>query len=495
VTVAVETRRRNRRADARQWLRRAGVVVLLAPVLIILGGIAAGLAPLDAAVAVAFAAAGTGLFVAILARPEIGALAILVLTAVVPVDTLFEYDVAFLSGGLKITDLLLLASLGAWVLARVVDRRPVRLPSPAVTGLLIVFLILALFGVLNARSSGVELKLALLELRAILVLLLVFPIVDGVRRREDLERGLVVFLTAVSISAVIVTRDFVLGRGSVALFSNDATRINNLVYVYHLAGIVWGLALIPFVRSLMVRTLLLGLTGICAAALFYASRRGGWVVALLAPLVVLALLPLNRWGWSGRRLVLMVGAVIAAILVANTMSTRPIESPWTSARERLFSLGRSGEDVSARHRVAELEQARELIRDRPLTGIGLGASITFISPLYDSVLEVSNVPHTNIYVHNSYVWVALKLGLPALAVFLALLVAVVSSAYGGYRRTTDRRDRRLMLGGLATLVALVLVASSEPHLTYVGSSPLLVGAIALTQVVPRLKERRPDRPE
>ncbi|MEJ7582529.1 MAG: O-antigen ligase family protein [Acidimicrobiales bacterium] len=494
MTVAVEIRRRQRRDDVRRWLGRAGLVVLVAPMLLIIGAIAAGLHPLEAVVGVVFAAAVVGLIVAIMARPELGALAIFALVAVVPVDTLFEHDVAFLSGGLKITDLLLLVSLGTWTVARAVDHRPVRLPSRPLTALVVAFLIVALYGVFTARSSGVDVKLALLELRAILVLLLVFPIVDGVRRIEDLERALAVFLTAVALSAMIVTRDFILGRGSVALFSNDATRINNLVYVYHLAGIVWGLSLIPFVRSRTVRTLLLVLTGVCAAALFYASRRGGWIVALLAPLIVLALLPLHRWSRSGRRLLLMVGAVVGVILFANSVSTNPIESPLTSARERLFSLGRSDEDVSARHRVAELERARELIRDRPLAGIGLGASITFISPLYDPVAEESNVLHTNIYVHNSYIWVALKLGLPALAVFLALLGVAITEAYRGYTRTSDLRARRLMLGGVATLVALVLVALSEPHLTYVGSSPLLVGASALTQVVPRLTERPPVGP-
>src|SRR5207249_11504840 len=98
------------------------------------------------------------------------------------------------------------------------DRRPARWPSRAVSGLIVAFVALALLAVLTAHASGVELKLSLLELRGLLALLLVFPIVDGVRRIEDLERALVVFLVAVAIGDVVIIREFLLGPGGVALF-------------------------------------------------------------------------------------------------------------------------------------------------------------------------------------------------------------------------------------------------------------------------------------
>jgi O-antigen ligase len=188
----------------------------------------------------------------------------------------------------------------------------------------------------------------------------------------------------------------------------------------------------------------------------------------------------------------MAGVVAILVAGANQVATRPIASPLESARERLASLGLSAEDISAQHRVAELRQARDLILRHPLTGIGLGATITFVSPLYDALAEATDVPQTNIYVHDSYVWVALKLGLPALAVFLLLLGAVIREAYGGFRRVTNPRAQRLMLGALASLVTLVLVSLTEPHLTYVGSSPLFVAVIAVSQLVPQLAEAQPD---
>ena len=43
-----------------------------------------------------------------------------------------------------------------------------------------------------------------------------------------------------AISSGVITRDFLLGRGTAALFSGDATRINNLVYLYPMVGLVWA---------------------------------------------------------------------------------------------------------------------------------------------------------------------------------------------------------------------------------------------------------------
>jgi O-antigen ligase len=242
----------------------------------------------------------------------------------------------------------------------------------------------------------------------------------------------------------------------------------------------------------VVRIALLVLTGLSIAALFFTYRRGAWAVALLVPVIVVALLPRDRRARFGRQLLVVAGAVAILVAGANQLAATPIASPLASARERLASLGLSAQDISAQHRVAELRQARDLILRHPLTGIGLGATITFVSPLYDALAAAADVPQTNIYVHDSYVWVALKLGLPALVVFLLLLGAVIREAYAGYRRVIHARAKRLMLAALASLVALVMVSLSEPHLTYVGSTPFFVAVIALSQLIPQLPEARAD---
>ena len=477
MTVALQPSR-PAEAGRRAGLAAAGVVLVAG-----CGWLAAEL-PIGAVAAVAGALV---LAIVIVAKPELGPLAVLVLVAIVPVETLFERDVAFLSGGLKVTDLLSFATVGAWLAQRALRFAPTASPSRGVRNLLLAFLVLAGLGVVTALMTGVQFKFALLELRGLLTLLLVFPVVDAVRRLRDLEWGLAVFLLAVAVGAVLVIDDFRSGGGQVALYSDDATRVNNLVFLYPMAGITLTLALIPFERRARVRLALLALTAVNATALYFTLRRGAWVVVLLAPALVLALLPSRLRPRSVRLLLAMMAAGVALVVVVNRISDDPIDSPLDTARDRLFSVFESDEDVSTRHRRAEFDRAVELIGEHPINGIGLGQSITFVSPLYDRTAEESNVPHTNIYIHNSYTWVATKLGLPALAVFVALLVTVLRRGYRAYRGALTPRGARLLLGAFVTLVAVAIESFTEPHLTFVGSTPLFVGLIAMIELVPRLE--------
>jgi O-antigen ligase len=483
-----------RGARPTQWIASVVVAVAVIAIGVLVGALASGMTPQRALDVAVLLAVGAAVLAAILMRPEIGALATLVVVAVVPIDTLFTYDLRFMTGGLKVTDLLLVACLGRWIAGHLIDPHPLRLPSRHVTLLVVGFVALGFVGVLTARTNGVQLKFALLELRAVLSLLLVFPVVDGVRRIRDLEVGLVLFLVACAVSAYVIARDFIVGNAGPALFSDEATRVNNLIYVYPLAGLIWVFALMPWVRDRR-RWLLYLLAAITAAALFFTARRGGWIVALVAPAAVLALVPrARRRGFAG----VLVGVVVVGIIGVvgiNAVSEHPIESPLTTARDRLFSVNQGDADISSGHRLAEFRAARTRIQDAPFTGIGLGNSITFVSPLYNPAYLLSDVPTTSFYVHDSYLWVALKMGLVALAVFLAMLVAVTWDAWTGYRAASDPRSQRLMLGGLITIVALVGISFTEPHITYVGTAPLFAMAVALTQVVPQLHDDRDPAPE
>ena len=134
-------------------------------------------------------------------------------------------------------------------------------------------------------------------------------------------------------------------------------------------------------------------------------------------------------------------------------SDRPISSPLTSARDRLRSVDQGDEDVSSRTPGRRApRRPRPLIAEHPLTGIGLGADITFVSPLYNATAKLSDVDFTTIYVHDSYVWVALKMGLVAFVVFLALLLGRRRDAYRGYRSVSGPGPKTLMLGGLLTML-------------------------------------------
>jgi O-antigen ligase len=193
----------------------------------------------------------------------------------------------------------------------------------------------------------------------------------------------------------------------------------------------------------------------------------------------------------GRRLRLLVslaaaiGVAVLAVTAFNGIS-RQSENVLAAAGARISSVVAFEDDISAQHRISEWEEARRLIESNPLRGIGLGNTLTFYSPLYDPETARPGGYVTNTYVHNSYVWIPLKLGLPALVMFAALIVVVLIRSFRSSRTLAGRRARTLMVGGLASLTSLLVLATVGPHLNTESATPYLAAVIAVLLVVPRL---------
>jgi O-antigen ligase len=445
----------------------AGALAVFAPP----GGVVAGLAALAIAVVALW-------------RPALSALVMIVLVAVVPRGQLFQYSVPFLGGGLKPTDVLLAITLGAWAITAALRRGEQRLPSPGFLLLLGGFLLLALLSIFLSPVAGSH-KLGLLELRPLLSLLLVVPIVGDVRSRREVELGLYAILAASVVVSATTLVDFVQGHGASATFSGGATRVVGPVFLYSVMALIWTVVLLSHGGSSRRRTLLLVVGAFNVGALFFTYQRGAWIAALAGLIAVAAVLPGTR---RTRALgYLAAGAAVAIVIVVAINAASPVgtKSPLAGALERISSSGDYNSDVSARYRFAEWQAASHEIHTHPLTGIGLGSAITFWSPMYSNITHQLGGSYSTVYIHNSYVWLALKTGLPAAALFLALVLSCVLSAYRGFRRARDPGLQALLLGVWATLFAALVLALTGPHLTTDSSTPYLAGAIAAVLLLTR----------
>ena len=185
-------------------------------------------------------------------------------------------------------------------------------------------------------------------------------------------------------------------RRRLALFSDDATRINNLVYLYPLAGIVWAFALVPCVarpaRRVAPRTSWPG-----SARRRSSSPPGaaaGWSRCSR---------PFARAGPRAREIgvggscAVLVGVAVVVVLVIARRQLAFHEADQhrrsTSAKDRLFSLGERDDDVSTSHRLAEFRRGAQA--DLPTIrspASASGRSITFVSPLYNATAESCRRP-------------------------------------------------------------------------------------------------------
>jgi O-antigen ligase len=97
------------------------------------------------------------------------------------------------------------------------------------------------------------------------------------------------------------------------------------------------------------------------------------------------------------------------------------------------------------------------IQQYPFTGIGLGAD-------YKGISGSSAQPELNRYMHNGYLYMAGKMGVPALALFLLMMASIF--AIGRRLAKSDAAPSVRVIGaaGAAMMVRFVLASITEPHL-------------------------------
>jgi O-antigen ligase len=440
---------------------------------------------------VAVGAAGCVTAAVVIWRPALGALLTIVVLATVPGTTLAAWDIRILGGGIQLTDALLGLTMGAWLLQSAIRPREVRMPPTWVTVSILALLVIALGSLWTAHQQLTPIKSGLTELRPLLGFLLVFPLLSAARSARAVEVGLAVVLTAAAIAAIEIIVRYVLGLGGVATFTGGALRVEGLTFLYPLLALIWAFVLLAYPASTRTRVLLVALAVVSSAALLVTFQRGAWLAVLLVlPFMVLLLRP----GRRTRVIVVAAPLITAAVLLFltfNTFSVAQSTDPLQATADRLLSLSQATQDASTGHRLAEWERSFEEIRDAPLTGVGLGSSITFFSPLYSPATNRNGSFVSSVYIHSSYVWAPLKMGIPGALVLLFIVIALARSAFLAYRKARSPRTERLAVGALATLTALALTAVGGPHLHTAESVSYLAALIVGVEVIRRLGRLAP----
>jgi O-antigen ligase len=424
--------------------------------------------------------------VLVVRSPELGALLVVALMALFPKAELFERGLSVAGGSLKVTDLLIALTFASWLAAWTVSPRRYPLPSRGTSILLLSLLAAAVVGVVTAAAMDVPRKLSLAELRPLLAYLLVFPLVSGARTWQRFHVGIAALLVVAAISSVVSISDYVRGIGSATSFTGGAIRVPNVLYVLPLLAMVWVVALLALGRTTRIRAAGLALAGVAASALFFAFARGAWLALITAVLVVLVLLAPRRRAAALLSLALLMVAMGTAVVLVNAVSARGVENPLAAGAARLGSIFTYGDDISSSYRLAEWRTAASEISQHPLTGIGLGNSITFWSPEFSPERNAYGFRFSTSYIHNSYIWFALKLGLLGALIALALMARMCWLAVDTYRRTVDSTVQLIALASLGSLVALLVLALTGPHLNVDNATPVVAAVIAAIEITRRL---------
>jgi len=120
-------------------------------------------------------------------------------------------------------------------------------------------------------------------------------------------------------------------------------------------------------------------------------------------------------------------------------------------------------------RVIAWKSALDMIKDRPLTGIGYGAELfKKIYPLY--IYPGAKEPMT--YAHNLFLDITVQMGIPGLIVFVWLLISYFRGAITAYRQVSSPFLRAIILGSITSII--ILLVSGLAHLMLFNELGLLI---------------------
>lgn len=381
-------------------------------------------------------------------------------------EELYKYDIPFAGGGLKASDLLLAVVLGAWLVRVLVLKRTVLQLPKFFCFCVLLFLGLAGTSAVGAISGGIYFKDALLELRPLLQYLLVFPLMaefDG----QTLKKTIWILLGVSVFSSLRILTNYAMGIGEVLLYG-EGIRVVLLELGAYLPPVILGFVFAMYGLRPRI-TMGIGLLNLCALAVtFFRSAYLGlgsglaFMFLVGEPMVRRTLLKLG--------LMVFLGGIILSIghSVISPKAINPIESVVS----RFLSLREYKDDISSVHRLREWDAASYLIGKNPVWGNGLGTRVVFESPQYDPESKRLGYLSNEIYVHNSYMWLLVKLGTVGLFSFLLLPLTALYTAVRSLRRLADPSSRAVQLAMCGIMAGNMVISVFGPMFNIDNMTPI-----------------------
>ena len=181
------------------------------------------------------------------------------------------------------------------------------------------------------------------------------------------------------------------------------------------------------------------------------------------------------WWLDKKKLPQLAALLVVAIGLGSALGAFWKPDSFAAVYYRLTSIGEEiDHGYSAQWRIWEAEAMLPLIKEHPLTGVGLGAD-------YKGARGSTLRPELNRYVHNAYLYMAGKMGLPALGFFLLFMACVFAIGRRSARSHALPWTRVVGAAAAAMVIRFLLASITEPH--FMSDYGLTVIAIAGALVV------------
>ena len=280
--------------------------------------------------------------------------------------------------------------------------------------------------------------------------ILFFVLINQIENKQELAGFLKFLLLGAFFVSLYGIYQYLVGTplpaGWVDVEQNPAIRTRvysvfgnpNVLASYLVLLIPFSCALFLDTKKVAVKFAYFALTGTLCLTLLFTFSRGGWL-GVLASLLVFALLKDRR--------------VLILILIVLLASAALLPEVFL---QRISTIG-SPLDTSNAYRLRVWQESLGIIKDFPLTGIGLGhESFLSIYPFY--MLDRGKSPfHT----HNTYLQVLVETGIIGLLVFLWLLLSYFKRGLKAIASTRDKELKYLMIASLSATVGILTQGIGE----------------------------------
>lgn len=345
---------------------------------------------------------------------------------------------------------------------------------------ILTFFTLLLFNFFIAVFNDVEPMNWLREYLLISILLLYFPVRDSLKDENDVNSFLILFGLIVVIT------------GSYQVLEYYRKVTTNLVYAYELkssitinqtlytAASIFGFILAFSQKSKIKEMAVIALTSLYVVFLVSTFSRTFWLVLAGAIFLMFFLLPYNK------KLLFLtyLGAISSVLIIATFLFMRDkADIALSVAFSRFESTSEGRKDPSLIARFKEWEQVEYHIKQNPLGGNGLAKTFTFYFP-------INNRSRHTIIIHNGYLWLAYRTGIPLTLLFMFFLGFYTVKSAKLIKHSQNSTQRALLIASLAVLLSLYIVNLTSAQYFYRDGIFVTSLSIAFICIIERLVMNR-----
>ena len=375
-------------------------------------------------------------------------LSLLILTAYAPFSRMITGQFGTQVVGLNLTNIMIITILVGWAFYASMNRQEL-FTRASISPWILAFCVWGFFAVLRAKlvygeSYDMD-SFFILFKRWATPILLYFIGLMIVRDKDTFKKVVFIIMFATFMIALMAIRNYMnAGSGSLestrvgGIFEQPNTLGAFFVYnmffflgffLYYWRSFKYWLLLIPFLacfRGIMVTF---------SRGAYLAFAFGGYMTTF----------------FKSKALFIVCSAMLFAIVLNPSLLPGGIQYRLGQTFSRGQIISTNAEDVtdtSAGKRMLVWKGALQMINDEPLFGFGYGMFPFVIGSYVPQIKEMD--------AHNTYLILAAEMGIPALIVFLLILLLVIKNSWWLLKHTEDRYFKAFALGMLGGIFGLLV---------------------------------------